>query len=185
MREFTIWMRRELGPAAAKAIIADLAPELRAVIDSDSEAFGVLASAWYSGEFTSALMERATQGMSHDEMREFAHRGAIAALNVTLRGVHRALLRMVMSPDLHRRFAQRLWDAHFDGGRVVVTPLDAHSVEVAYWEWPAHHRMLCEMCTASDLVIYGAMGLEDVTSVTTACVSDGAARCAHVVRWSA
>jgi hypothetical protein len=185
MREFTIWMRRELGPDTAKAIVNDLPPEFRAVIDPDSEAFGVLASAWYSGEFTTALMDRAVQGMSHAEMREFAHRGSMAALNVTLRGVHRALLRMVMSPDLHRRFAQRLWDAHFDGGRVVVTPIDARSVEVAYWEWPAHHRVLCEMCTASDLVIYGAMGLKDVTSVTTACVADGAERCAHVVGWSA
>jgi len=185
LREFAIWMRRELGPDVAREVVADLPEAYRAGIDVDSEAFGLLASAWYAGEFTYALMERVVRDMSRGEMQSFAHAGSVAALSVTLRGVHRALLRMVMSPDLHRRFAQRLWDAHFDGGRVVVTPVEPQCVEIAYWDWSAHHPMVCEMCTASDLVIYGAMGLRDVTSVTIACVSQGDERCAHLVRWSA
>jgi hypothetical protein len=184
MREFVIWMRRELGPARSRAVVEGMPADFRSGLDPDADAFGLLASAWYSGEFTASFLESCVRGMGRAEMQRFAHAGSVAALNVTLRGVHRALLRMVMSPDLHRRFAQRLWDGHFDGGRVVVTPAGGRCVEVAYWDWPAHHRVLCEMCTASDLVIYGAMGLADVTSVTTACVSEGDARCAHLVRWS-
>ena len=177
-------MRRELGAEAASAVVRGLPPAFRSAIDAETEAFGVLPSAWYAGEFTSAFMDGAVRGMSASEMQRFAHAGSIAALNVTLRGVHRALLRMVMSPDLHRRFAQRLWAAHFDGGRVVVTSKGATAAEVAYWEWPAHHRVLCEMCTAADLVIYGAMVLAEVTSVTTCCVSEGDSHCAHLVRWT-
>ncbi len=184
VREFAIWMRGRLGEARSREIVARLPPELRAVIDPNSEAFGILASAWYSGDATNALLDLAVEGLSRAETQRFAEEGVTAALNVTLRGVHRALLRLVMSPSLHRRFAQRLWDAHFDGGRVVVTELSPTSAEVAYFDWPAHHPVLCEMCTASDLVIYGAMGLKDVRSVGTACVDLGDDRCAHVVSWS-
>jgi hypothetical protein len=121
--------------------------------------------------------------MSRPQVQQLARLAGNTALERSLGMFHRMLLRRIASPELHRKFAQRLWSAHFDTGRVdVELPAEGRAI-VRYSEWTSHHRFICDMCTASDLVIYGAMGLRDVEVRQLRCIDDGDADCAHLVTW--
>ena len=57
-------------------------------------------------------------------------------------------------------------------------------MQIIYTHWGGHYRFACDMCTASDLVIYGAMGLRGVQVSQVRCVSDGDVDCTHAVSWA-
>lgn len=184
-REALLWMRGELGPERLRDAFAAVPAQHATLFDARSETFGVLASAWYPAAAVHPMLDALLSGTSRDAQRQLAYDASRAALSVTLRGVHRAIMRVVGSPELHRRFAQRLWNTHFDGGVAVVEDHGDGAARVVYTHWPAHHRFLCWMCTASDLVIYEAMGCREVSVDQDGCVDTGDGACAHFVRWRA
>jgi hypothetical protein len=183
VREMIVWLRGRLGAEQMRQAFASLPPALSESFDIDQESFGILPHAWYPAEATNAFMAALTQGMPRSVAQKLAYEGSQAALTVTLSGVHRAVLRMIGSPELHARLASTLWNVHFSTGRVHVERVGKTQVHVIYSDWHGHGRFACDMCTASDLVIYGAMGLRDVGVHQLRCVDDGAADCAHAVTW--
>lgn len=182
-REAALWLREELGPDALRAAIETVPPEHLKLFDPDSPTLGILAATWYPSEAASAFLDSIFGGMPPNREKAMVYAATQAALGVTLTGVHRAVMRVVGSPDRHVRFAQILWKTHFDTGRVKVTRLEPRTSRIAYSDWSGHGRILCMMCAASDLVIYSVMGCEGVEVEREGCIDTGQAICSHLVRW--
>lgn len=182
-REVVAWLRREKGGAPIDAALTRLEPGQARAFDATSPTLGILAATWYDGRVVQAFFDAYTQGSSPKETRSLAYAASRGAMSATFRGVHRALLRVAGSPELHARFAQRLWDTYYSDGRVRVQRVGPTESRVAHRDWSAHNPFLCDCTAASDLVIYPAMGLQDVTVEQVTCVHDGDVDCAHIVRW--
>lgn len=183
LRELFTWLRRELGSDRLTSIVDGLPHDDRVLFDLASPTLGMLAATWYRKEPVHALLDAFTAGLPRTERRRLAYDAAAASLSVTLGGVHKALLRVVGSPELHARFAQRLWDVHYSDGTVQVDRVGKTEVRVGYSSWTGHHPFICDANVASDLTIFPAMGLRNVTVEQDTCVEHGHDDCAHFVRW--
>ncbi|MCB9595705.1 MAG: hypothetical protein H6719_23485 [Sandaracinaceae bacterium] len=183
IREFLTYLRGAIGPDALRAMVEGIAPEHRAAFDPDHPALGVLAASWYEAAPIHALLDAITASRSDAELEQLVHDGMQATMSATLRGVHRALLRVIGSPALHARFAQRLWIAYYDEGRVESEQTGPTRQVISYLDWEGHHPLLCRLTAAADLVIFPAMGLTGVEVKPLGCISRGSARCSHEVVW--
>jgi len=184
VRQMLIWLEQELDAKRSERL-RDALDGQDEDLNGDLPAFGILSSRWYPGTLFHAFCDELIAGMKRHEVQDLARTAGNTALERSLGMFHRILLRRIASPDLHRKFAQRLWSAHFDTGKVdVELPTQGQAI-VRYSEWTSHHRFICDMCTASDLVIYGAMGLKNVEVSQLRCIDDGDADCAHRVSWQA
>jgi hypothetical protein len=182
-REFCGWLRGELGGDALRPILERLPLEHRRVFDPQHPKLGILAATWYPGATLHAFLDSIAIDRSDAEMARIATDGARGALEATLTGVHRAVLRVVGSPDLHARFAQRLWDVYYEEGVVTSERSGPREQLIRYSKWESHHPTLCQITTASDLTVFSLMGLAGVSVSQVSCIRRGAADCAHVVRW--
>jgi hypothetical protein len=183
-RESALWLREQLGADALRSAIECVPPEHLRLFDADSPTLGILAATWYPAEAASAFLNAIFAGMPREREQEMVTAATQAALGVTLTGVHRAVMRVVGNPDRHVRFAQLLWNTHFDTGQVRVERLQPRKSRIAYSDWSGHGRILCMMCAASDLVIYSVMGCEGVEVERESCIDRGQAFCSHLVTWS-
>ncbi|NOY90619.1 MAG: hypothetical protein GXP55_05360 [Deltaproteobacteria bacterium] len=183
VRQMLLWLEKEFDEARLSNLRRALEGHGHEDLNADLPAFGILSSRWYSASLFRAFCDELIRKLTRQEAQRLAKTAGNAALERSLGMFHRMLLRRIASPELHRRFAQRLWNAHFDTGRVdVELPAPGRSI-VRYRQWTSHHRFMCDMCTASDIVIYGAMGLRDVEVKQLSCIDDGDDDCAHLVTW--
>jgi hypothetical protein len=146
---------------------------------------GILAASWYDASAVHGFLDALAHGRRETELTRLVTEGARGALEATLTGVHRAILRVVASPDLHARFAQHLWNTYYEDGEVVSERVGAGSQRIAYRKWRSHHPLLCRITTASDLVVFPLMGLANVRVAQLGCIVSGDGECAHSVTWSA
>lgn len=181
---FISYLRKELGPDVVEEIVAAIGPEFRDRFDLAHPSLGFLAASWYEAPMVHALMDAMYERLSPRDADRLLRTGAQVALKSTLTGTHRAILRVVGSPSLHARFAQRLWRTYYDHGRVVSEVAAPDRQVISYYEWEAHHPMLCRFTTESDLVIFPAMGVKNVSVSQLACVSNGDEGCTHEVCWT-
>lgn len=184
IREFFAYLHERFGAEHTERMLGVLSPADREIFLLDLPGLGIVSGHWYESRPIHQLCDFLVEGLTPAEEEALAREAAIEVLGVTLKGVHRAVLRAVGSPRLHARFAQRLWNTYYDHGSVTVTLRGERESEVAYRDWDAHHPFLCQFTSASDYVVYGAMGLDDVTVEQTRCVSRGDADCAHLVGWA-
>ncbi len=183
-REFIGWLRGELGGDALDALVARMPPAHAKALQPGHPHLGVLAATWYDAPMLHSFLDELARGRTRAEQARLATEGSRAALSATLGGIHRALLRVVGSPELHARFAQKLWETYYDSGRVTSERVARTQQKITYRAWRAHHPFLCAVTTASDLVIFAAMGLGDVRVAQLSCVSEGGEACAHSVEWA-
>ncbi|HJK93783.1 MAG TPA: hypothetical protein RMH85_14555 [Polyangiaceae bacterium LLY-WYZ-15_(1-7)] len=184
LRELVAWYERDRGRAALLDALERVPPDLRARFDLEREALGVLAATWYEARLVHALLDAMVHGLDPEARRRLAYDGSVAAMRATLGGVHRAVLRIVGSPELHAKFGQRMWRTYFEDGIADSRRVDAHTHRLAFRQWHSHHPVLCDMVTASDLVVFPAMGLHGVTVEQLSCVDRGDSECAHFIRWT-
>jgi hypothetical protein len=182
VRQMFIWLEEELGQARVMEIVDELDHD--DLLNTDLPAFGVLSSRWYDADLMHALCSSITRGLDREAARDLAYRGAQQALSVTFGGVQRALMKRIASPALHQLLCNRLWRFHFDSGTVSVDLPEPKTSVVSYIGWATHNSFICDFCTASDVIIYGAMGLEDVAVSQLRCIDEGAADCAHLITWA-
>jgi hypothetical protein len=184
LREFLEWYRATFGEDDLRHRLAG-APTLHSLpnLDLGVVGCGVLASGWYGADDIHVLLDAIARGRTETEVRQLVTAGAQAALTRTLTGLHRTVMRVVGSPKLHARFAQRLWSTYYDTGRVQSVCVNEHTQSITYTDWTSHHPVLCTMTTASDSVIFPLMGLSGVTVSHVSCVLDGAPGCTHLVEW--
>jgi hypothetical protein len=183
-REYIGWLGAALGPRALDEIVARMPVEHRRVFDASHPRLGILAATWYPAGVLHAFLDAIAVGRSDAEVARIATEGSRGALEATLTGVHRALLRVVASPGLHARFAQRLWDTYYEEGIVTSECVSPSEQVIRYRDWKSHHPMLCRITTASDLTVFSLMGLSNVSVEQLCCIREGAPDCAHVVRWT-
>ena len=184
-REYVGWLARDLGQPELEKIVARVSGETRRAFVPGKPYLGILAASWYEAGAVHGFLDALAQGRSDTEMTRLVTEGARGALEVTLTGVHRAILRVVASPDLHARFAQHLWNTYYEDGEVVSVRSSPSSQRIGYRKWRSHHPLLCRITTASDLVVFPLMGLSDVRVSQLGCVASGDGECAHLVEWSA
>jgi hypothetical protein len=184
LREFLEWYRATSGEGDLRDRLAGM-PALGSLpnLDIDVAGCGVLASGWYDADDIHLLLDALIRGRTEAETQRLVTAGSEAALTRTLTGLHRTLMRVVASPRLHARFAQRLWSTYYDTGQVQSVCVNEHTQSITYTGWTSHHPMLCTMTTASDGVIFPMMGLSNVTVSPVECVADGATGCTHIVEW--
>jgi hypothetical protein len=184
LREFLEWYRTTLGEDDLRHRLAR-APRLNSLpnLDIGLVGCGVLASGWYEARDIHLVLDAIARGRTETEVRRIVTTGTEAALTRTLTGLHRTLMRVVASPQLHARFAQRLWSTYYDTGQVQSVCVNDHTQSITYTGWTSHHPVLCTMTTASDAVIFPLMGLSGVTVSAVSCVLDGSPGCTHLVEW--
>jgi hypothetical protein len=184
LREFLEWYRATVGEGDLRNRLAG-APALGSLpnLDVGLAGCGVLASGWYDADDIHVVLDAIARGRTQAETQRIVTAGTGAALTRTLTGLHRTLMRVVASPQLHARFAQRLWSTYYDTGKVQSVCVNEHTQSITYTDWTSHHPVLCAMTTASDAVIFPLMGLAEVTVTAVSCVDDGAPGCTHLVEW--
>lgn len=184
LREFLEWYRTEIGEDDLRNRLAEM-PTLHSLpnLDIGVHGCGVLASGWYDANDIHLLLDAITRGRTEPEIQQLVKTGVRAALTRTLTGLHRTLMRAIASPQLHARFAQRLWSTYYDTGQVQSVCVDEHTQSITYTGWTSHHPVICTMTTESDAVIFPLMGLSGVTVSHVSCVDEGAPGCTHMVKW--
>jgi hypothetical protein len=183
-REYVGWLARDLGQPELEKIAAHVGGEARRVFVPGKPHLGILAASWYETSAVHGFLDALAQDRSDAEIARLVTEGARGALEVTLTGVHRAILRVVASPDLHARFAQHLWNTYYEDGVVISEREGPSSQRIAYRQWRSHHPLLCRITTASDLVVFPLMGLPDVRVTQLSCIQDGDGDCTHRVEWA-
>lgn len=183
LREALVWLEGRL-PASKMERLAEVGRAHGLECNRDLPAIGILSNRWYEASAIHALCDELVEGLSRTEARDLAYEASVGALEHSFNRFLRFVLKRMGSPQLHPRFAQRLWGWHFDTGTITVELIDPKKSIVRFGaDWTSHHPFICDMSTASDKVIYGAIGLSNVQCKQLSCVSHGGSHCSHSVSW--
>ena len=184
IREFFEWYRGEVGHAELAKRMRGC-PLLGSLSTFDIAVYGcgILPSGWYAASDVHVALDAIAHGLTDSEIEHLVTEGTRVALSRTLTGLHRGVMRIVGSPEMHARFAQRLWSTHYDTGKVESTRTGQHEQLVRYTQWSSHHPLLCKMTSVSDEVIFPLMGLDGVVVTQRECISWNDAACSHSVSW--
>jgi hypothetical protein len=184
LREFLGWYASARSEEELRAVIGSLPEPARSRFDPALPALGVLASTWYPTEAIHALLDRMTAGMSRAEREAFAVEGASVVMRNTLRGLYKALFRVIATPDRYPRMASRVWSQYYRSGDFKVENQGSGSSRSYIRAWTSHHPVLCDMNGAAAQVIYETMGCQGVAVTRVSCVDGGGPECSFVVRWT-
>jgi hypothetical protein len=182
--EFLRFCEKEFGQERLHAAVMSIPITVRHPLSLSLPALGVLPSTWYSAATVHALIDALLFGVGMDERRRMAANISKAVMDATLRGVYRALFRVVATPERYARYASRLWTAYYDTGHFSIEMPDPNTAVATVVDWPSHHSFICELNRGAAEAIYTAMGLKNVVTTRAACIDGGAQTCRFVSRWS-
>jgi hypothetical protein len=183
MREILRWHERNGGRDQLRAIGAALPQELRALVDLEAEALGIMPSTWYPATLSHALLEGMFAGMTREKRTARMREGAHAAIRVVGRGVYRLALEKLATPAVLASNIQRLWSLLNDDGDRVFVLSPPRGAESTTRDWSGHGLVLCELMTETTGAVLETMGLTNVTIERVACVAHGAPACVTRFRW--
>jgi len=155
------------------------------VLDTGRPGFGVLAGGWYSCEAAGALLEELLAPEVPQRRDEVLQGIAEEVMGRTLKGVHRAIFRVVGSPELMRLWCQFFWNQQFDTGAVSIDGVEPGYQIHHYRNWSGHHPLLCQFAFGCVPPMFRAMGIEDCRMEAVSCISAGADECVARIRWDA
>ncbi len=185
MREILRWHERNGGREHLRSIGLHLPPALRAHVDLEAEALGIIPSVWYPAPLAHAILDGIFASLPRDKRAERMREGAHAAIRVTGRGVYRLVLAKLATPRALASNIQRLWNLLFDDGDRTFRLTSPTEVESVTSDWAGHGAMLCELMTENTAAVLETMGNKNVTVERVACVAHGAPRCVTRFRWDA
>ena len=175
------------GPAgiseARERLPQQLADEL--VLDMERPGFGVLAGGWYSNEATAALLGDLLGTQPISRQAELMDTIADEVMRRTLNGVHKAVFRIVGSPELMRKKGQFFWNQQFDTGDVEIEAVEEGHQIHHYRNWEGHHTLLCRLSFCCVRPMFHMMGVNNCRVEPVSCVSRGADECVAHVHWDA
>jgi len=174
-REFVRWYERSRGRDALLKAWRSLPDDLRAQLDPDRDAFGLLAGSWYPIQIPAGLLESITWGLSPEARVALLREGTHHAVKATLTGVYRVLFETLMTPERHARYAQKIWSNYYNTGHVEGRILGPGRAEQVVRDWNGHHALLCELSIWSVTVFHEHMGCTNVKVSRSACVLSAAA----------
>jgi hypothetical protein len=184
-REFLRWCDASLGRERLVEVAESLPASVRAHLETDAEALGVLTSVWYPASVVHALLDGLTMHMSPAEQRRLADEGAAAVMSATLKGVYKLLFDWMATPARYARFSPKLWASYYDCGTFEVTQRDDNQAVCTISEWETHHPFMCDLNRGAATAIYSAMGCKDADTEREQCVAKGDPHCRFVTRWKA
>jgi len=174
------WIRETFTRTAITHAFDSLPAELAAHFDRERPDFGALPSAWYDSRVYTHIFDTLLPTLRNKNESQLAHDAAETVLNQTLRGIYKKLFSMMASPTLYARYAQKMWDTHYDTG---VVEVDQRSPTVAHHrvrDWAGHHPFVCAINRQSGAFVYRMMGLSNVQIDSERCAS---LSCESVYSW--
>jgi len=181
--EFLRFCEEHYGKERLDAAVLSIPAELRYPLSTKAPALGVLPSTWYAADTVHLLLDALLASVGLEERRRMAADISKAIMDATLRGVYRALFRVVATPERYARYASRLWTAYYDTGEFSIEMPDPKTAVATVRNWPSHHTFICELNRGAAEAIYTAMGLKNVTTIRAACIDGGAPICRFISRW--
>lgn len=175
------WVRSRFDEITIERAFRTLPPELRATLDSTRADFGALPSAWYDARVYMHVFDTLLSEVPAREHQELARAAAKAILDRTLRGIYRKLFSLMATPSLYARYAQKMWDTHYDTGRVEIVHLSPCVAHHRVIGWTGHHPFVCTMNRESGAIVYEMMGVGPVTMREQRCAYPP--ECAAVYAW--
>ena len=153
--------------------------------DPDGPGCGVLVSSWYpavpTGRFVDALFDEIPRHEADALVASLAR----SVMSQTLSKLHRAVFRLVGSPELMRKRGQLFWNQQWDTGEVVVTEEAPGVQRHVYRNWNAHHPIFCNLSFQCVPVMFEMMGIAPpITAETVGCAADGNPACEAIIRWT-
>ena len=181
--EFLRFCEHEYGTERVHSAVMSIPIELRHPLSVSLPTLGVLPSTWYAADTVHALLDALLSGVGSDARRRMAADISKAIMDATLKGVYRALFRVVATPERYARYASRLWTAYYDTGDFRIEMPNPKTAVATVRNWPSHHGFICELNRGAAEAIYTAMGLKNVVTTRAACIDGGAQACRFVSRW--
>ena len=121
--------------------------------------FGILSSSWYPLPCVHRLIDGLTASMTRQMRFALAQEAAREVMDVTLRGIYKAMVRAFVSPTLYAKFATKLWQSYYDSGEFkVIIADDGRSADCTIRNWSGHHPFVCDMNIAAATAIYKPWG---------------------------
>jgi len=183
-KEFLSWFIRQNGPSQINQVIATMPADMAKFFNTDNESLGVLPSVWYPAPVVHRLLDGLTANTSRAQRESLARQGSREVMNVTLRGIYKRLMSMLLTPQLYARFAGKIWRSYYDTGVFEVVIENDNTANCTVADWAAHHEMMCNMNIEAASAIYEAMGKHNVRTERPECVGRGDPLCRFITTWS-
>jgi len=155
------------------------------VLDPERPGFGVLVGGWYSNEAAGALLDELLLSVPPDRRGETMDHITDEVMRRTLTGVHKAVFRIVGSPELMRKKGQFFWNQQFDTGEVEIEAVGPGHQIHHYRSWRGHHRLLCQLSFGCVRPMFHMMGVKNCRVEQRSCVDRGADECVAHIHWDA
>jgi hypothetical protein len=183
-KELLIWLDKRLGRPKLQQALAQLPPQYKGIVWPETDNFGILSSSWYPLPCVHNLIDGLTASMNRQERYELAQEAARVVMDVTLKGIYKAVVRAFVSPNLYAKFATKLWQSYYDSGdfKVFISE-DGLSADCTISNWSGHHPFVCDMNIAAATAIYEAMGQKGVLTQRVACIRNGDSWCRYITTW--
>ena len=172
------------GPAAMHAIVANLAPEHRALVQPNAPLLGLLPTRLYPYPMIGQLTRNMIQVIHAADEDVFLRAMAVAAMDSTLGTVNRLMLRWLVSPAQYAARTQEVWDLYHDSGRVKVLPGAANEFIVEISDWPNHDVTICKVVVESRRRILEKIGVRPIEARRSQCQAWGHPVCVQYLRWA-
>lgn len=169
LRELAPWLHRRFGEPAVRQAFASLAPELRGELDLTSSSLGALPSAWYDARIYQHVLDTLLATTPATEHLELAREAGRTVVEQTFRGIYAKLFRLMSTPPLYARYVQKIWDMHYDTGKVKIEQLTTNRALNRVEGWLGHHAFACAVNRQSGAIVYSLMGLRNVEIVHERC----------------
>jgi hypothetical protein len=180
LRHLGPWLVRTFSREVVDRAVAAVPPESRRGLDPSLPDLGALAATWYDARVYQTVFDVCLAARPDLDRGVLARDAAEAILGQTLHGIYSGLFRLMATPALYARYAQKMWDTHYDTGKVVIehsSPVVAHHrVE----GWAGHHDFVCALNRQSGAVVYSMMGLRGVVLEGETCAPP---TCSSTYRW--
>jgi predicted hydrocarbon binding protein len=182
-KELLLWLDQRLGRQKLLHALALLPPECKGIVWLEADNFGILPSSWYPLPCVHRLLEGLTDSMTKQARFALAQEAARVVMEVTLRGIYKAIVRAFVSPTLYAKFATKLWQSYYDSGDFKVIIAEDGSADCTIRNWSGHHPFVCDMNIAAATAIYEAMGQKAVSTQRVDCVGEGGSLCRYITSW--
>ncbi len=178
------WFGEMYGQPALARVVELASPELKGILRSKDSVFGLIASGWYDTQLVGELVELIECVASPANRAAFGASVGEAIAHENVAGVHRALFRLVASPEALEANAQRVWRTYVDEGTLSVRLGGAGRFDARVRGWARHHPSVCRTLRAMLESSLRAVGYTALVLERTQCVALGDTQCAFDGRWT-
>lgn len=178
------WFGDMYGEPGLARVMELASPELRRILRAKAIAFGLIASGWYDTQLIGELIELIERVASPLDPMAFGTSVGEAIARENVRGVHRALFRLVASPAMLEANAQRVWRTYVDEGNLSVRVRGKGEFEARVRAWSRHHPTVCRTLRAMLESSLRTVGYAGLTLERTHCVALGDTQCAFGGTWA-